>query len=156
MSSRPFSRQQFLLLSAASAAFASLLEGCSSDDDSGSSNRGGTGGMGSSKATLCSADIDIMSSGSHQHSLLVTAAQIAAGVEVTILSGTTLSHAHYVKITAADFVALKAGMEVRKKSCAGGDHEYVLKCGGGGSTPMDPTDCTDECGDGTDPVNACP
>ena len=96
-----------------------------------------------------------MSSGSHMHSLLVTAAQIAAGTDVTILSGTTSSHAHYVKITAADFTALKAGMEVKKKSCAGGDHEYVLKCGGGGSAPGTPT-CSDDCGDGTDMALACP
>jgi hydroxymethylpyrimidine/phosphomethylpyrimidine kinase len=104
----------------------------------------------------CDADISVMSSGGmHQHSLLVTAAQIAAGTDVTILSGESQSHSHQVKITAADFTALKAGMEVKKKSCAGGDHEYVLKCGGGGSTPVVPTDCTDECG-GPDAASACP
>ncbi len=57
---------------------------------------------------------------------------------MTILSSTSQSHAHYVLVTAADFTALKAGMEVKKKSCAGGDHQWVLKCGSGGDAPMDP------------------
>jgi len=105
-------------------------------------------------ANLCSADLMVTSSGDHQHTLLVTAAQITAGTDVTILSSMTSSHAHQVKITAADFTALKAGMEVIKKSCAGGDHSYVLKCGGGGSTPMAPT-CTDDCGDDM-AASACP
>jgi len=79
----------------------------------------------------------------------VTAAQITAGTEVTIETGTGAGHTHFVKITAADFTSLKAGTEVKKKSCSGGNHEYVLKCGGGGSTPVvpnDTSDCTDECG----------
>ena len=40
---------------------------------------------------------------------------------------------------------LKAGMEVKKKSCSGGNHEYVLKCGGGGSAAAIPdmTSCPD-------------
>jgi len=79
----------------------------------------------------------------------VTAAQIAAGAAVTIETGTGLGHTHWVKLTAADFTSLKAGMEVKKKSCSGGNHEYVLKCGGGGSAPAIPnetTDCTDMCG----------
>jgi hypothetical protein len=91
----------------------------------------------------------VTSSGAHTHTLLVTAAQIAAGTEVTIQTSNTASHTHWVKITAADFTSLKAGMEVKKKSCSGGNHEYVLKCGGGGSTPAvpnDTSDCTNECG----------
>ncbi len=47
--------------------------------------------------------------------------------------------------TTADFDLLKAGMEVKKKSCAGGDQEFVLKCGGATSQPGTPV-CNDECG----------
>jgi hypothetical protein len=98
----------------------------------------------------------INSSGDHMHTITVTAAQIAAGTDVTILSSTTASHAHYVLITAADFAALKAGMQVKKHSCAGGDHQWVLKCGGGGDAPVDPMCATtDMCGDGTTMANAC-
>jgi hypothetical protein len=98
----------------------------------------------------------INSSGDHMHTITVTAAQIAAGTDVTILSSTTLSHAHYVLVTAADFTALKAGMQVKKHSCAGGDHQWVLKCGGGGDAPADPgCSSTDMCGDGTTMANAC-
>lgn len=142
MRARTLTRKQFILLSAACTAAASLLQACSGDE--GDDDAAGS----------CTGDINVMSSGDHQHSLLVTAAQIAAGAEVAILSGTTLSHSHYVKITAADFAALKAGMEVRKKSCAGGDHEYVLKCGGGASAPVAPS-CSDECGDGMNMGTAC-
>jgi hypothetical protein len=89
------------------------------------------------------------------HALVVTAAQITAGTEVTIMSGMSMNHAHAVKITAADFTALKAGMEVVKKSCAGGDHEYVLKCGGGGAPGGAPMcDDTPDCG-GADMGSAC-
>jgi hypothetical protein len=104
---------------------------------------------------MCTGDIMVTSSGGHTHTLLVTAAQITAGTDVTILSGMGMGHSHYVKITAADFTALKAGMEVKKKSCSGGDHEYVLKCGAGASQPMAPT-CADECGDDDNMASACP
>ena len=87
------------------------------------------------------------------HVLTVKAADIAAGTAKKIITTTVLNHAHYVEITAADFTALKAGMEVKKKSCAGGDHQYVLKCGGGGAAPVAPT-CTDECGGMTE-ANTC-
>jgi len=97
----------------------------------------------------------VTSSGEHQHTLLVTPAEIAAGEELTTLSSTTLGHAHYVRITAADFAALKAGMQVRKKSCAGPDHEWVLACYFGAS-PAGAPSCSDDCGDGTTPANACP
>lgn len=91
----------------------------------------------------------VTSSGAqHTHTLKVTAAQIAAGTEVTIETGTGANHTHWVKITAADFTMLKAGMQVKKVTCNGGQHQYVLKCGGGGDTPIVPT--TAEC-----PANTC-
>ncbi len=94
---------------------------------------------------MCGADLNIMSTGQHMHTLKVTAAQITAGVDVTIETGSSMNHTHWVKITAADFTMLKAGTEVKKKSCSGGNHEYVLKCGGGASagTIPDMTACPD-------------
>jgi len=49
------------------------------------------------------------------------------------------NHTHWVKVTMADFMALKAGSEVKKQSCGQGPHQYVLKCGGGGSAAVAPT-----------------
>jgi hypothetical protein len=121
---------------------------------------GGSGGSGGSGSGMCTGDIMVTSDNAsgHTHTLSVTAAQITAGTEVTILSGgmdgDDSGHKHYVKITAADFTALKAGMEVKKKSCAGGDHQYVLKCGAGASAPVAPM-CNDMCGDDDDMASAC-
>jgi hypothetical protein len=84
------------------------------------------------------------------HGLVIPAADIAAGVaKVYVTSNVTgqpvQGHMHYVQVTAADFTALKAGMTVKKHSCSGGDHEYVLKCGGTTDMGGAPT-CNDECG----------
>jgi hypothetical protein len=140
--------------SAAGSGGSTAGSGGSGGSSAGTGGGGGTGGAGGGK---CTGDIMVESSGDHKHTLLVTAAQITAGTEVTILSGEAIGHKHYVKITAADFTALKAGMEVKKKSCSGGDHEYVLKCGGGGSAPMAPT-CggdSDMCGNDDNMGDAC-
>jgi hypothetical protein len=85
---------------------------------------------------------------------LITPAEITAGTNVTVLSSTTAGHAHYVSVTAADFTALRAGKQVLKKSCAGADHEWLLTCASTGLLPGTPT-CSDECGDGTTPADAC-
>jgi hypothetical protein len=110
--------------------------------------------MGGAGGERCNENLIVVSSGDHQHTLLVTPAEIAAGMDVTILSSTTEGHAHYVLLTAADFGALQTGMEIRKKSCAGADHEWVLSCNGTLSAPGMPS-CSDECGDGITPGNAC-
>jgi hypothetical protein len=118
--------------------------GGASGGSGGSGGSAGGGGGGS-----CGANIVAKSSGAqHTHMLTVMAADITAGVTKKIQTSTDGGHSHWVEITMADFTALKAGMEVKKKSCSGGDHFYILKCGGGGSTPMVPTaqECTDECG----------
>jgi hypothetical protein len=95
-----------------------------------------------------------VSSGEHQHTILVTPEEIMEGAEVTLLSSTTQGHSHFILITAADFALLKSGLEVRKKSCSGVGHEWVLNCGSVGSAPGTPT-CSDMCGDGTTAANAC-
>lgn len=106
----------------------------------GSGGSGGGGGGGK-----CGADLMVTSTGQHTHTLKITAAQFTAGTEVTIETGMGSGHTHWVKITAADFTMLNAGMEVKKKSCSGGNHEYVLKCGGGASAGVIPdmTACPD-------------
>jgi hypothetical protein len=110
---------------------------------------GGSGGSGGGGGGSCGANITSKSSGAqHTHTLTVMAADITAGATKKIQTSTDGGHSHWVEITMADFTALKAGMEVKKKTCSGGDHFYILKCGGGGSTPAVPTaqECTDECG----------
>ena len=97
----------------------------------------------------CSANIVAMSSGaSHMHTLTVMLADITAGTTKKIQTSNSSGHTHWVEITAAEFTTLKGGGQVKKKSCSGGDHQYVLKCGGGGDAPILPTaqECTDECG----------
>jgi len=54
------------------------------------------------------------------HSLIVTKADIAAGVDKTYdIRGTDASHTHSVTITAADMLALKNNMQVAETSTAG-------------------------------------
>jgi hypothetical protein len=45
-------------------------------------------------------------------------------------------------------------MTVKKHSCSGGDHEYVLKCGGTTDMGVAPVGCADECGGMM--TNPCP
>jgi len=114
---------------------------------SGGSSGGGSGGGGG--GGKCGADLMVTSTGQHTHTLLITMAQFTAGTEAVIQTGGSNGdpngHKHWVKVTAADFTMLKAGMEVKKKSCSGGNHEYVLKCGGGASAGVIPdmTACPD-------------
>jgi hypothetical protein len=107
------------------------------------------GGGGTSPAVDCSAGITATSSGeAHTHTLTLPAADIAASVTKTYATSVNSGHNHFVRLDATDFAALKSGGEVKKKSCSGGDHQFVLKCGGGGSVPVVPTaqECPDMCG----------
>jgi hypothetical protein len=81
----------------------------------------------------------------HNHALSIPMADITAGVDKTYGAMGTATHNHFVQLTAADFAMLKAGGTVTKKSCNGGDHEYVFSCGTPSRQPAMPT-CTDECG----------
>ena len=94
----------------------------------------GTGGAG---GDVCSSDITVTSSGNHQHTLTVTAAQIAAGTEVTITTSSDGQgpHDHEVTITAAHFTALKNGEHVTITGCDFHFHEYVLSCADGAPAP---------------------
>ena len=54
------------------------------------------------------------------HSLIVTKADIAAGVEKTYdIRGTDTSHTHSVTLTAADMLALQKNMQVNETSTFG-------------------------------------
>jgi hypothetical protein len=123
-----------------------------------SGGSGGGGGTGGGGGGSCGANIVAKSSGAqHTHTLTIMAADITAGATKKFQTSNDSGHTHWVEITAADFTTLKGGGEVKKKSCSGGDHEYVLKCGGGGTAPVVPTDCggdTNMCGGAMDSV--CP
>ncbi len=56
-------------------------------------------------------------------------ADIEAGITKAIETTNSFGHTHFVELTAEDFAALKLGQPVTKKSCDGGDHEYVIGCG---------------------------
>jgi hypothetical protein len=72
-------------------------------------------------------------------------ADIMAGAEKIYNARGTATHDHFVQVTSADFTALKSGGTVIKRSCNGGDHEYVLTCATPTRQPTAPT-CSDECG----------
>jgi hypothetical protein len=89
--------------------------------------------------------------GNGPHALVIPPADITAGMPkvyttTSVMGMTTQNHMHFVQVTAMDFTNLKAGMTVKKHSCSGGDHEYVLKCGGTTDMGAAPVGCADECG----------
>jgi len=89
--------------------------------------------------------------GNGPHGLVIPMADITAGADKTYVTTNVTGmiaqgHMHYVQVRAADFAMLKAGMTVKRHSCSGGDHEYVLKCGGTTDMGAAPVGCADECG----------
>jgi len=86
-------------------------------DNTGGDNTGGSGGTaagGSGGSTpMCGSDIDAQITCRHDHSMIVTAADIAAGVDKTYdIQGGSNTHGHDVVVTEAMFAQLKAGMTV--------------------------------------------
>jgi len=89
--------------------------------------------------------------GNGPHGLVIPLADVMAGADKTYVTTSVTGmiaqgHMHYVQVRAADFAMLKAGMTVKRHSCSGGDHEYVLKCGGTTDMGAAPVGCADECG----------
>lgn len=82
----------------------------------------------------------------HGHELVIPMADITAGLAKTYDAQGEAGHSHFVELTADDFTALKMGMTVRKYSCNGGDHQYVLSCAAPDGAPAAPT-CNDDCGE---------
>jgi hypothetical protein len=71
----------------------------------------GGGGTGGGSAT-CPSDIDAQITCRHNHSLIVTTADIIAGQDKTYDIRGTSNHGHNVTVTAAMFAELAAGMTV--------------------------------------------
>lgn len=112
-----------------------------------SAGAGGDGGSGGMAADACDAMIAAEISMNHNHILEIPLADIMAGAtkayETTGMAPG--DHTHWVELTAADFTTLQGGGTVKKYSCSGGDHEYVLSCGVADEMAGAPT-CSDECG----------
>jgi hypothetical protein len=112
----------------------------------GSGGKVGSGGMG---GCVCVKDAGAYDAGScgaapvaaiamnhvdAPHYLTIPVKDIVAGVDMVYQTssaptGPPQTHSHYVKITAADFAALRAGMTITKKSCDSHEHQYGLRCG---------------------------
>jgi hypothetical protein len=92
------------------------------------------------------AEITADISDNHGHELIIPMLDIMTGTTKSYNAQGDAGHDHWVELTAADFTALKAGMTVRKYSCNGGDHEYVLSCEVADAPAGAPT-CNDECGE---------
>jgi hypothetical protein len=135
-----------------------------SGGSAGSGGKGGSGGSGGSKdagaggggqdgGASCGTNVNAnvsMNHAANPHALVIPPADIAAGVAKVYVTTNVpgmpaQQHMHWVQVTATDFTALKAGQTVKKHSCSGGDHEYVLKCGGttdmGGAPACGESDC---------------
>ncbi len=119
------------------------------------SGGGGQGGSAGGGDDACTGEIEAEISMNHNHALTVPMADIMAGVAKIYDAQGTANHPHYVELTADDFATLRAGGTVKKVSCSGGDHEYVLSCGTASETAGNPM-CmmSDNCG-GT-MQNLCP
>jgi len=77
----------------------------------------------------CSADPTVMIGANHMHTLVVTAAEIAAGAEIQYdIQGSSL-HAHTVTLTDADFATLLSeGQVVVESSSSGHSHTITVTC----------------------------
>lgn len=98
---------------------------------------GGNGGS-AGGGDACMGDIEAEISMNHDHALTVPIADIMAGVAKVYNAQGTASHPHYVELTAEDFATLRSGGTIKKVSCNGGDHEYVLSCGEATETAGNP------------------
>ncbi|MET0594925.1 MAG: hypothetical protein ABW133_19655 [Polyangiaceae bacterium] len=122
----------------------------------GASGSGGAGGSGGGKDAGagdggnagCGMQLVALISMNHGHALTVPTADVTAGVDKIYNARGTASHDHFVQVTAMDFMTLKAGGTVIKRSCNGGDHEYVISCVTPSRQPAAPTcnGTADECG----------
>lgn len=159
------SRKKFLSLAVAAAGASLFAEGCddgttgaggaSASSGSGASTTGTNGATGSTSGGMttttgsgagttgssgsgggsCTSDITAEISCPHDHMMIVTAADIAAGVMKTYDIKGTATHSHSVTLTPADFATLKSGGTVFKfVQSSVQDHCVTISCG----TPGDP------------------
>lgn len=92
------------------------------------------GGSASGPSGNCAANGSTASISSNTgHSLIVTKADIAAGLEKTYdIQGTDLTHTHSVTLTAADMVALQKNLQADETSSTnaapgGSAHNHAIK-----------------------------
>ncbi|HUP56080.1 MAG TPA: hypothetical protein VM598_01415 [Bdellovibrionota bacterium] len=82
-------------------------------------------------ATGCAAGLTATTStGSHTHSIVITRAEIEAGVQKTYTTTVGNSHTHTVTVTAAQFSDLAANSDVVLTTSTDGahDHQIALNC----------------------------
>lgn len=114
---------------------------------SGSAGTSGSGGSGGGAADMCTEDVTALCSPSdgavdgHTHTLVIPLADIMAGVTKSFESSEDVGHTHCVELTAEDFDTLKSGGVVKKPTCNGGNHEFVISCAASPPAPVNPTSC---------------
>jgi hypothetical protein len=122
--------------------------GGSAGSGPGGNSAGGRGGMGTGGmpgGNDCTGEITAVIFNNHGHALTIPLADITAAVTKVYSARGTAMHDHFVEVTAADFATLASGGIVKKHTCNGGDHEYVLSCAT--TTDMgDAPTCSDDCG----------
>jgi hypothetical protein len=126
---RTLSRKDFMLGFGCAGASVLLGLGCSDPSETSpggetSSGGGGAGGTGSSAggsnaggtlvdAGSCGTTVVAQITCRHDHELIVSAADLAAGqTKIYNIQGANLTHGHDVEVTAAMFASLKAGQTV--------------------------------------------
>jgi len=134
MARKMIDRKEFLksalVLAGAGVGVASLAA-CGSDGGKGGSggNSGGTGD--SSGGNACDAhepmeDIATNHPAGSQHTLAVTAAEVAAGADKTYSIKGLSAHDHSITITAAMFAKLESGMSIMTTSTSSVGHTHVV------------------------------
>jgi len=95
----------------------------------------------------CAATVAARISGNHGHTLMIPMADITGTADKCYNSRGTATHDHWITVTAADFATLRSGQTVLKRSCNGGDHQYVLSCAATPPAAMNPA-CDDNSNEG--------
>ncbi len=125
-------RKEFFQLIGGALVGGFAIAGCGSSDNGGDGDGDGDGDGPDAGAVDCAASgVGGRLSGNHGHSILVSAADIAAGVEKTYEIQADSTHPHSVTITAAEFARLQAAETVTLMSSTDAGHSHVVtfECG---------------------------
>jgi hypothetical protein len=99
----------------------------------GSAGSAGAAGSGGSApvAPDCGTQLKVLITANHDHMMMVTVADVMAGVDKDYDTQGASDHPHWIRLTAADFTKLKTGGTVHKLSCNDEhEHEYIINCVG--------------------------
>ena len=97
----------------------------------GGATGGGGAGGGAPIAPDCSAQLKVFITSNHEHTLLVTMADVIAAMPKVYDTMGASNHPHWLQLSAADFAKLQTGGTVRKLSCNDGhEHEFIINCVG--------------------------